>query len=134
MQPMWLYILSDKPLQNTFKKTSQVLRMLSLSLLIQGSLWMMRLSFSIARNVISALCSYPLKLGSPKFLKVKAQFSLNFVPNFKISVLTGKKLYKIWGKNIFFEYLSKMCHLKAKNLLLVSGKPQILHRRKLCHA
>ena len=37
----------------------------------------------------SALCSYPLKLGSPKFLKVKAQFSLNFVPNFKILVLTG---------------------------------------------
>ena len=34
-------------------------------------------------------------VGSPKFLKVKAQFSLNFVPNFKISVLTGKKLYKI---------------------------------------
>ena len=24
-----------------------------------------------------------------------------------------------------------MCHLKAKNLLLVSGKLQILHRRKL---
>ena len=38
---------------------------------------------------VSALCSYPLKLGSPKFLKVKAQFSLNFVPNFKILVLTG---------------------------------------------
>ena len=27
--------------------------------------------------------------GGPKFLKVKAQFSLNFVPNFKILVLTG---------------------------------------------
>ena len=37
----------------------------------------------------NALCSYPLKLGSPKFLKVKAQFSLNFVSNSKISVLTG---------------------------------------------
>ena len=81
-----------------------------------------------------ALCSYPLKLEIQKFGKVKAQFSLNFVPNFKISVLTGKELYKIWGKNIFFEYLSKMCHLKAKNLLLVSEKPQILHRRKLCRA
>ena len=34
--------------------------------------------------IINALCSYPLKLGSPNFLKVKAQFSLNFVPNFKI--------------------------------------------------
>ena len=82
----------------------------------------------------NALCSYPLKLEIKKFGKVKAQFSLNFVPNFKISVLTGKELYKIWGKNIFFEYLSKMCHLKAKNLLLVSEKPQILHRRKLCRA
>ena len=50
----------------------------------------------------SALCSYPLKLGGKKFGKVKAQFSLNFVPNFKISVLTGKELCKIWGKNIFF--------------------------------
>ena len=40
-------------------------------------------------NTTSALCSYPLKLGSPKFLKVKAQFLLNFVPNFKILVLTG---------------------------------------------
>ena len=43
----------------------------------------------------NALCSYPLKLGGQKFGKVKAQFSLKFVPNFKISVLTGKKLYKI---------------------------------------
>ena len=34
-------------------KTSQELRMLSLSLFIQGSLWMLRLLFSIARNVIS---------------------------------------------------------------------------------
>ena len=34
-------------------QTSQELRMLSLSLFIQGSLWMMRLLFSIARNVIS---------------------------------------------------------------------------------
>ena len=42
----------------------------------------------VSQSVI-ALCSYPLKLGSPKFLKVKAQFSLNFVPNFKISVLTS---------------------------------------------
>ena len=42
-----------------------------------------------------ALCSYPLKLEIQKFGKVKAQFSLNFVPNFKISVLTGKKLHKI---------------------------------------
>ena len=40
-------------------------------------------------NAYIALCSYPLKLGSPKFLKVTAQFSLNFVPNFKILVLTG---------------------------------------------
>ena len=36
-------------------------------------------------DVIIALCSYPLKLGSPKFLKEKAQFSLNFVPNFQKS-------------------------------------------------
>ena len=34
-------------------KTSQELRMLSLSLFIQGSLWMLRLLFSIAKNVIS---------------------------------------------------------------------------------
>ena len=65
------------------------------------------------------LCSYPLKLGGQKFGKVKAEFSLNFVPNFKISVFTGKELGKIWGKKYFFEYLSKMCHLKPKNLLWV---------------
>ena len=35
------------------KKTSQELRMLSLSLFIQGSLWMLRLFFSIVENVIS---------------------------------------------------------------------------------
>ena len=46
-------------------------------------------------NCPSALCSYPLKLGGQKFGKVKAQFSLNFVPKFKISVLTGKELCKI---------------------------------------
>ena len=44
---------------------------------------------------VNALCSYPLKLGGQKFGKVKAQFSLNFVPNFKISVWTGKELCKI---------------------------------------
>ena len=33
------------------QKTSQELRMLSLSLFIQGSLWMLRLLFSIVRNV-----------------------------------------------------------------------------------
>ena len=55
----------------------------------------------IAQNVLewvdshNALCSYPLKLEIKKFGKVKAQFSLNFVPNLKISVLTGKELYKI---------------------------------------
>ena len=54
-----------------------------------------------------ALCSYPLKLEIQKFGKVKAQFSLNFVPNLKISVLTGKKLYKIWGKNIFLNICQK---------------------------
>ena len=41
------------------QKTLQELRMLSLSLFFQGSLWMMRLFFSIARNVISALWGYP---------------------------------------------------------------------------
>ena len=51
---------------------------------IQSKLWLPEMYQSI-----NALCSYPLKLGSPKFLKVKAQFSLNFVPNFKILVLTG---------------------------------------------
>ena len=34
-------------------QNSQELQMLSLSLFIQGSQWMMRLSFSIAKNVIS---------------------------------------------------------------------------------
>ena len=48
-----------------------------------------RRSRSDVSEWVSALCSYPLKLGKPKFLKVKAQFSLNFVPNFKILVLTG---------------------------------------------
>ena len=56
-----------------------------------------------------ALCSYPLKLEIQKFGKVKAQFSLNFVPNFKISVLTGKELCKIWGKNIFFWIFCQKC-------------------------
>ena len=41
------------------------------------------------------LCSYPLKLGGKKFGQVKAQFSLNFVQNFKILILTGKELGKI---------------------------------------
>ena len=50
----------------------------------------------------NALCSYPLKLEIQKFGKVKAQFSLNFVPNFKILVLTGKELHKDWGKIMFF--------------------------------
>ena len=35
------------------KKTRQELRMLSLSLFIQGSLWILRLLFSIVKNVIS---------------------------------------------------------------------------------
>ena len=35
------------------EKTSQELRMLSLSLFIQGSLWILRFLFSIVRNVIS---------------------------------------------------------------------------------
>ena len=46
----------------TVQKTSQELRMLSLSLFIQGSLWMMRFLFSIARNVISV--SQATNLGS----------------------------------------------------------------------
>ena len=39
--------------KRNLSKTSQELWMLSLSLFIQGSLWMRRLVFSIARNVIS---------------------------------------------------------------------------------
>ena len=35
------------------RKTSQEMRMLSLSLFIQGSLWLFRVLFSIVRNVIS---------------------------------------------------------------------------------
>ena len=46
--------------------------------------------------------------------------------------MTGKKLYKDWGNFIFF--LSKMCQILSKNLMWVSGKPQILHRSKLCCA
>ena len=43
----------QKHFYKEMKKTSQELRMLSLSLFIQGSLWMLRLLFSIVRNVIS---------------------------------------------------------------------------------
>ena len=59
---------------------------------------------------------------------------LNCDPNFKIPFLTGEQLFKYWGENIFFAYLSKMCHLLPKKLMLVSGKPKILHTSKLHHA
>ena len=68
------------------------------------------LMFYIGDSII-ALCSYPLKLGGQKIVNVKAQFSLNFVPNFKISVLTGKELYKIWGIFVWI-FLSKMFYPK----------------------
>ena len=49
--PQLLMLTSHNVGIHTVTKTSQELRMLSLSLFIQGSLWMFRLLFSIVRNV-----------------------------------------------------------------------------------
>ena len=57
---------------------------------------------------LTALCSYPLKLGSPKFLKVKAQFSLNFVPNLKFQFWLVKNSTKFEGK-IFLLNICQKC-------------------------
>ena len=73
------------------------------------------------RLFTNALCSYPLKLEIQKFWKVKAQFSLNFVPNLKISVLTGKELYKIWGKNIFL-HICQICVIWSQKTCCGCGR------------
>ena len=63
-----------------------------------------------------------------------AYFLLNLDPNLKISIQSGKKLYKYCEKNDSLEYLSKMLYLLPKNLLWVSGNPEILHTTKLTRA
>ena len=55
---------------------------------------------------------------------------LNFDPNLKIPLLSGEKLYKNWRKNIAITNMSKMWHLLAKNMLLVSEKRKILYTCK----
>ena len=59
---------------------------------------------------------------------------LNLDPNLKISIQSGKKLHKYCEKNDSLEYLSKMLYLLPKNLLWVSGNPEILHTTKLTRA
>ena len=59
---------------------------------------------------------------------------LNLDPNLKISIQSGKKLHKYCEKNDSLEYLSKMSYLLPKNLLWVSGNPEILHITKLTRA
>ena len=60
-------------------------------------------------KLATALCSYPLKLEIKKFGKIKAKFSLNFVPNFKISVLTGKKTLQNLREKYFFLNIFQKC-------------------------
>ena len=59
---------------------------------------------------------------------------LNLDQNLKISIQSGKKLHKYCEKNDSLEYLSKMLYLLPKNLLWVSGNPEILHTTKLTRA
>ena len=61
-------------------------------------------------------------------------FLLNLDPNSKISIQSGKKMQKYCEKNNSLEYLSKMLYLLPKNLLWVSGNPEILHTTKLTRA
>ena len=65
---------------------------------------------------------------------ITAYFLLNLDPNLKISIQSGKKLHKYCEKNDSLEYLSKMLYLLPKNLLWVSGNPEILHTTKLTRA
>ena len=66
--------------------------------------------------------------------KVFKSNGLNLDPNLKISIQSGKKLHKYCEKNDSLEYLSKMLYLLPKNLLWVSGNPEILHTTKLTRA
>ena len=59
---------------------------------------------------------------------------LNVDPHLRILILSGKKLQKYCEKNDSLEYLSKMLYLLPKNLLWVSGNPEILHTTKLTRA
>ena len=68
------------------------------------------------------------------FLKVPAYFLFNLDPNSKISIQSGEKMQKYCEKNNSLEYLSKMLYLLPKNLLWVSGNPEILHTTKLTRA
>ena len=63
-----------------------------------------------------------------------AYFLLNLDPNLNISSQFGKKLQEYCEKNDSLEYLSKMSYLLPKNLLWVSGNPEILHTTKLTRA
>ena len=47
----------------------------------------------------------------------------------KFSVLTGEELYKILRGKYFLHMLARTYHLLPKNLMWVSGKPQILYRK-----
>ena len=57
---------------------------------------------------------------------------LIFDPNLKIPVLTGKKLFKYWRKNIPVKYLPKRGYLLAKNLKWVSDQFENQHAIKFC--
>ena len=64
-------------------ETSQGLQMLSLSLFIQGSLWMFRLLFSIVRNVtsvskVTSLWDYSLQLSLSLSFSLYLSLSLSF--------------------------------------------------------
>ena len=59
---------------------------------------------------------------------------LNSDLSLKISVLSGKKLSNILGKNIPICHLSKLEILWVKDLLKASAKLEIWHTSKLGHA
>ena len=94
-------IIVQIPEQYSFQ-TSQELRMLSLSLFIQGSLWMMRLLFSIARNVISV----------SQISRIQGVFSMSLSSLLSFSSLSSLSLLSSRSSISLLSSLSSLSPLK----------------------
>ena len=85
-------------------------------------------------NINQSTMQLSTQLETSIVFKSNGLFLLNLDPNLKISFQSGKKLQKYCEKNDSLEYLSKMSYLLPKNLLRVSGNPEIWHTTKLTRA
>ena len=85
----------------------------------------------------SGYCTMCLSIAlriSKSTKKTNWRILLNSDLDLKISVLSGKKLSNILGKNIPICHLSKLEILWVKDLLKASAKLEIWHTSKLGHA